>query len=209
LAIDWHSLDEQQADPSWHWVSGLCGQLHRIAGEDRLNLSHVLIATGDFPDLAKQGAYLDKLSYRRVADEAIELRPITPILASEHDNRLNGSWMAAQGYNLKLHVRASSQHALGCVSGTLTTPTGRVEVSGFTDINANSGGLSRQSVSLAAPQKSGEAVLALAGSLDLQVDELTLLALLTSSTTASQRYVQTQVQSIMFRRTLGAGANEI
>jgi saccharopepsin len=209
LAIDWHSLDEQQADPSWHWVSGLCGQLHRIAGEDRLNLSHVLIATGDFPDLAKQGAYLDKLSYRRVADEAIELRPITPTLASEHDNRLNGSWMAAQGYNLKLHVRASSQHALGCVSGTLTTPTGRVEVSGFTDINANSGGLSRQSVSLAAPQKSGEAVLALAGSLDLQVDELTLLALLTSSTTASQRYVQTQVQSLMFRRTLGAGANEI
>lgn len=200
LAIDWHALDEQQADPSWHWVSGLCGQLHPIAGEDRLELSHLLIATGDFPDLANQGTYLDKLSYRRVTGKGIEPHPVAPTLVSKQDNSLNGTWLAAEGYNLKLHVGASSQPALGCVSGTLTTPTERVEVSGFTDINAGTGGLPLQSVSLTAAQKSGDTVLTLAGSLDLEEDGLTLLGLFTSPTPASQRYVQTQVKSILFKR---------
>nr|WP_314528321.1 avidin/streptavidin family protein [uncultured Pseudomonas sp.] len=200
LAIDWHPLDHQQADPSWHWVSGLCGQLHPIAGEDRLELSHLLVATGDFPDLANQGTYLDKLSYRRVTGKDIEPHPVAPTLASKQDNPLNGTWLATEGYNLELHVGASSQHALGCVSGTLTTLTERVEVSGFTDINAGTGGLLLQSVSLTAAQKSGDTVLALAGSLDLKGDGLTLLALFTSPTPASQRYVQTQVKSILFKR---------
>lgn len=200
LAINWHPLDQQQADPSWHWVSGLCGQLHPIAGEDRLELSHLLVATGDFPDLANQGTYLDKLSYRRVTGKGIELHPVAPTLVSKQDNPLNGTWLAAEGYNLKLHVGASSQPALGYVSGTLTTPTERVEVSGFTDINAGTGGLSLQSVSLTAVQESGDTVLTLAGSLDLKGDGLTLLGLFTSSTSASQCYVQTQVRSILFKR---------
>lgn len=208
LAIDWHSLEEQQADPSWHWVSGLCGQLHRIAGEDVLDLSHLLVATSDFPELAKPGTYLDKLSYRRVTGEASELPPVAPTLASRHDNPLNGTWLAAEGYSLNLHVSASNQQALGGVSGTLTTPTERVEVSGFTDINACTSGLSLQSASLTASQKSGETVLTLAGSLDLKEDGLTLLAMVTSSTPASQRYVQTRVESIIFTRNLGAGAKE-
>ncbi|MBF6030893.1 peptidase A1 pepsin [Pseudomonas sp. P115] len=209
LTIEWHALDEGPADPSWHWVSGLCGQLHRVTGEDRLKLSHLLVVTNDFPDLANQGTYLDKLSYRRVAAEAIAPCKVAPALVSEQDNPLNGTWLAADGHHLKLHVSASSQQAFGCVSGTLTTPTERVEVSGFTDINAGAGGLTQQSVSLAALQKSGEAALTLAGSLDLKKDGLTLLALFTSSTTVSQRYVQTQIKSIMFRRTLGAGAHQI
>lgn len=209
LAIDWHPLDEQRADPSWHWVSGLCGQLHQISGEDRLELSHLLVATREFPDLANQGTYLDKLSYRRVTGEAIELHPVAPTVSSKQDNPLNGTWLATEGYNLKLHVSASSQLALGCVSGTLTTPSECVEISGFTDINAGAGGLLLQSVSLTAAQRSGDTVLTLAGSLDLKVDGLTLLALFTSSTPASQRYVQTQVKSILFKRALSAGANSI
>ena len=207
LAIDWHPLDEQQADPSWLWVSGLCGQLHQIAGEDRLELSHLLVATSAFPHLAKPGTYLDKLSYRRVTDEAIALLPVAPTLVSKQDNPLNGTWLAPQGHQLKLHVRTSSQPALGHVSGTLTTPAGPVEISGFTDVDADAGGLSLQSVSLVAAQKSGEAVLALAGSLDPEEDKLTLLTLLTSSTPASQRYVQTQIKSIIFARALADDAS--
>ncbi|NWA65368.1 avidin/streptavidin family protein [Pseudomonas reactans] len=209
LAIDWHPLDQQQADPSWHWVSGLCGQLHQIAGEDRFELSHLLVATREFPDLANQGTYLDKLSYRRVPGEAIELNPVAPTMSSKQDNPLNGTWLATEGYDLKLHVSASSQLALGCVSGTLTTSSECVEISGFTDINAGAVGLSLQSVSLTAAQKSGDTVLTLAGSLDLKEDGLTLLALFTSSTPASRRYVQTQVKSILFKRALSAGANSI
>ncbi len=209
FSIGWHPLDEQQADPSWHWVSGLCGQLHQITGEDRLELLHLLVATCDFPDLANQGTYLDKLSYRRVTGEAIELHDVAHAVASEQDNPLNGTWLAAEGYNLTLHVRASIQHTLGFVSGTLTTPIDRIEVSGFTDINADMGGLSLQSVSVAGPQKGDEAVQTLAGSLDLEEDRLTLLTLLTSSTPASQRYVQTQIKSITFTRTLTDGVNSI
>lgn len=209
LAIEWHALDKAQADPSWHWVSGLCGQIHRISGEDRLQLSHLLVATSDFPDLANQGTYIDKLIYRRIAAETVEPRPAPPTFVSEQHNPLNGTWLATQGYSLELHVRATSQHALGCVSGTLTTPTEQVAVSGFTDINAGTGGLSRQSVSLAAAQEHSETVLALAGSLDLEEDGLALLALFTSSTPASQGYVQTRVKSMMFRRVRGRGVNEI
>lgn len=205
LAIDWHPLDEQQADPSWHWVSGLCGQLHGVAGEERIELSHLLVATRDFPDLAGQGTYIDKLSYRRVAGEILEPAPAL-VLALAPDNPLNGTWLAAAGFRLDLQVRASSQHAFGCVSGTLTTPTERADVSGFTDINAGTGGLSRQATSLTAVQVGGETVLSLAGSLDLKEDELELKALFTSPTTVAQSYVQTQIKSFMFRRTLGAEA---
>ena len=200
LAIDWHARDEQQADPSWHWVSGLCGQLHQIAGEDRLELSHLLVATRDFPDLANQGTYVDKLRYRRIAGDIIEPTHAATTLAREPDNPLNGTWLAPGGFRLELLVRASSQHAFGSVSGTLTTPFERVEVSGFTDINAGTGGLSRQSTSLTAMQVGGKTVLSLSGSLDLNEHELSLLALFTSSTTAAQSYVQTQIKSIVFRR---------
>jgi saccharopepsin len=206
LAIDWHPLDEQQADPSRHWVSGLCGQLHGVAGEDRLELSHLLVATRDFPDLANRGTYIDKLSYRRVAVETLEP---AHALALAPNNPLNGTWLASDGFRLDLHVQASRQHAFGRVSGTLTTPTERAEVSGFTDINAGTGGLSRQSASLTAVQVGGETVLSLAGSLALKEDELELLALFTSSTTMAQSYVQTQIKSFMFRRTLGAEADEV
>ena len=199
LAIEWHSLGDEPPDPSWNWVSGLCGQLHRVEGEDRLALSHLLVATRDFPDLANQGTYIDKLSYRRVTCDAAEPVHAAPTLAAEPGNLLNGVWLA-EGFRLDLQVRASSQQAFGCVSGTLTTPSERVEVSGFTDINASTGGLSRQSASLTAVQRGGETVLSLAGSLDLEQAELSLLALFTSSTTASQCYVQTRVRSIMFRR---------
>ena len=208
LAIEWHSLGDEPPDPSWHWVSGLCGQLHSITGEDRLELSHLLVATRDFPDLANQGTYIDKLSYRRVAEEILEPVHPAPALALAPDNPLNGTWLAAGGFRLDLHVRASSQHAFGCVSGTLTTPTERAEVAGFTDINAGTGGLSRQSTSLTAVQVGGETALSLAGSLDLKGDELGLMALLTSSTTVAQSYVQTQIKSFMFRRTSGASADE-
>ena len=51
--------------------------------------------------------------------------------------------------------------------------------------------------------------MSLAGSLDLKEDELELKALFTSSTTVAQSYVQTQIKSFMFRRTLGADADEV
>ena len=208
LAIEWHPLDDEPADPSWHWVSGLCGQLHRVAGEDRLELSHLLVATSDFPDLVNQGTYVDKLNYRRVTDGSVEPVHAAPTSVSEPDNPLNGTWLAADGIRLDLQVRASRRHALGYVSGALTTPVERVAVSGFTDINASTGGLLRQSVSLTAAQVSGETVLSLAGYLDLKEDGLTLMALVTSSTTASQSYVQTRIESIMFKRQFGTSVIE-
>ena len=200
LAIEWHSLGDEPADPSWNWVSGLCGQLHRIAGEDRLELSHLLVASSDFPDLANQGTYIDKLSYRRVAGEVVAPFHIASALARAHDNPLNGAWTAADGLTLELHVRASTEHAFGVVSGTLTTATEIVEVAGFTDINAGTGGLSWQSISLTAPHAGGEAALSLAGWLDLKKDGLTVFALATASTTESHRYIQTQVKSIALTR---------
>lgn len=67
LAIEWHSLGDESSDPSWNWSSGLSGQILRVKDEDRLTLSHLLVATSDFPGLADQGTYVDKLLYHRVA----------------------------------------------------------------------------------------------------------------------------------------------
>lgn len=68
LAIEWHDLGDETSDPSWNWVSGLSGQLSTDDRGDVLTLSHLLVASGDFPDLASRGNYLDKLVYRRVAE---------------------------------------------------------------------------------------------------------------------------------------------
>ncbi|TFY95112.1 peptidase A1 pepsin [Pseudomonas nabeulensis] len=208
LAIEWHSLGNEAADPSWNWVSGLCGQLHRVAGEDRLALSHLLVATSDFPELADQGTYVDKLSYRRVSGEAVEAFHVTPALMSQQDNPLSGTWLAADGFSLTLQARGSNPRGLGYVSGTMTTASEQTDIRGFTDITAFTAGLSQQSVSLTAVQLDGETVLTLAGSLDLKADELTLLGMFTSSTTASESYVQTRIKSLKFSRGLGAGGTK-
>lgn len=200
LAIEWHSLGDESSDPSWNWSSGLSGQILRVKDEDRLTLSHLLVATSDFPGLADQGTYVDKLLYHRVASEP-EHPPVTaPSSKPDIQDALSGTWAAADGSRLNLRVHAGQRHAFGYVSGTLSADTGEAEVSGFTDINAQASGLPLQSVSLTATGVEGATTLCLSGSVDLKDHSLNVLVMASSPNTVARSYVQTRVKSLTFYR---------
>ncbi|WP_438866987.1 avidin/streptavidin family protein [Pseudomonas sp. L1(2025)] len=200
LAIEWHSLGDEPSDPSWNWSSGLSGQMLRVKNEDRLTLSHLLVASSDFPGLADPGTYVDKLQYHRVAHEP-ENPPLTaPTSGPDIEDPLSGTWAAADGSRLNLRVQACQHPAFGYVSGTLSVDTGEAEVSGFTDINARASGLALQSVSLTAAGGSGFTAQCLSGSVDLKDHRLNVLVMVSSPTTVANSYVQTQVKPLAFYR---------
>lgn len=199
LAINWHSLGNGPRDPSWDWASGLSGQLSVTEAGDLLTLSHLLVATSDFPGLTDRGTFVDKLTYRRVA-----ARIATPArqALSAMQNPLNGTWVAAGDTQLVLNVYASGQHRCGVVQGYLSSlhaPT-RVVISGFTDINAQSHSLAQQSVSLTLVNAEDQTVSALCGALELAGDTLKLLRLTSSPVAPMNAYLATRISSISFVR---------
>ena len=199
LAIEWHSVGKSTSDPSWNWTSGLCGQLYRVNDDDTLVLSHLLVATSDFPGLADQGTYVDKLIYRRIT-LVPQPRPKEPTLLREIKDRLSGVWLATDGSHLDLSVHACEHHAFGYVSGRLFSEVGEIEVTGFTDINAHASELSLQSISLATLKLAKASALSLTGSIDLKINILNVLVMASAPTSAGHSYVQTQVKPLTFSR---------
>lgn len=201
LAIEWSSTGDDPVDPSWNWCSGLSGQLSVTDQGDVLTLTHLLVATSDFPGLADRANYIDKLVYRRiesthVASNAASVK-LLPI-----ENSLAGRWTASDGTTLELTVNASSQRRFGNVRGTLCTGRGaeNIELFGFTDINAAAGHLSFQSVSLTAARVQDSTVISLSGALALEGDVLNLTQLKSLPTVPQNAYLATQLSSSCFTR---------
>lgn len=199
LAIAWHSIVEGPADPSWHWSSGLCGQLSLIDGEEVLTLSHLLVASCDFTGVTPQGNHIDTLVYRRAAEPV--QRPEQNTASSQQPvtkNPLTGIWSGSDGTVLKVSVEAVKKGRLGRVCGYLTSATGHTEVCGFSDNNATTSGLSLQSLTLTAVAQSR--VLSLCGVLNMKHDVLELLIMTSVPTAPAQRYVQTQISPVTYSR---------
>lgn len=165
-----------------------------------MQLSHLLVASSDFPGLAGQGTYIDKLTYQRVDTAALDDSGAEPLEMLPIEDALNGTWVADNGTTLELIVYASSQRRSGHVRGQLSTPEGNVEVSGFTDINALASRLALQSVSLTAAQTQESSVSSLCGSLELQGEVLNLFSVTSSATTPQRSYLATQVLALRFKR---------
>ncbi|MFL1416832.1 avidin/streptavidin family protein [Pseudomonas fildesensis] len=201
LAIDWHDLGNQTTDPSWNWTSGLSGQLSIADQGDVLTLSHLLVASRDFPGLARQGTYVDKLVYRRVEKQQL-LEPCAAFEPLPVENVLAGNWIAGDGTSLVLRVHGDSEQRVGIVQGHLSCPnTGSdAEVSGFTDINAVASKLAFQSVSLTIANTQDATVSSLCGVVELQDDSLSLLILASSCVAPSHAYLATQISSLHFTR---------
>ncbi|MGA9703166.1 avidin/streptavidin family protein [Pseudomonas sp.] len=200
LAIEWHSIASDPADPSWNWCSGLSGQLGSTDKGDTLTLSHLLVATSDFPGLADRGTYIDKLVYRRVdTTQPHDQHPVSAI-PLPLDNLLTGTWVAPDRTTLELSVHTSSLRRFGYVRGrlSLASELTKVEVSGFTDINAVASKLSLQSVALTAAKTSQ--ALSLCGSLELDSETLRLVVLTSSQTTPAHAYLATGIVTISFKR---------
>ncbi len=200
LAIDWHSVEQGPPDNSWHWVSGLSGQLGIHNGVEQLVLSHALVASIDFPGLAVAGTYVDKLIYQRIS-EASEMSPApAPVKgpAVRAVDPLVGSWLATDGTALLVSsVVPYPGDAFGWVMGKLVWNGGSSPLYGMTDINALGGGLQRQSVSIVGlPGGAGGPAVSLSGTLDLGSGTLSLLSLRSQSTAPGNSYLQTLVSSL-------------
>lgn len=203
LAIEWHDLGDETKDPSWNWASGLSGQLSVTDKGDVLALNHLLVATSDFPELARQGTYIDKLFYRRVK-QPTGPRPSADIAPLPIENTLTGRWGSADGTSLVLSVYCDSKQRVGIVRGYFTCLEASVEVTGFTDINTMECELSLQSVSLTGANARDTTACTLCGSLDLMADTLNLLVLTSSAVAPAHAYLATQISSLHFTRTTDA-----
>ncbi|MGF6094795.1 avidin/streptavidin family protein [Pseudomonas sp. 18175] len=200
LAIDWHDLGDGARDPSWNWVSGLSGQFSVTDRGDTLTLSHLLVASGDFPELAHRGTYMDKLIYRRVEEKSRLATPTAATAALPIENTLTGNWVAEDGSSLILSVWSDSERRFGVVRGTFASAGTSSELTGFTDINTVGSKLERQSVSLVVSNTEATTVSALCGVLDLVGGALSLLVLASCAVAPEHAYLATQVSALHFKR---------
>lgn len=204
LAIDWHSVVTGPPDNSWHWVSGLSGQLSIQNGGEQLVLAHSLVASIDFPGLAAAGTYIDKLIYQRVSTTPTQEPAPTPGAGgpAAAEDPLVGSWFALDGTALLISsVVPYPGNAFGWVFGKFIWNGGPSLLYGVTDINAQSGGLTKQSVSIVAlPSDQGGPAMSLSGTLDLSSGILTMLELQSQSTAPANSYLQTLVSSLEFSK---------
>lgn len=201
LSISWHAVDDACHDPSWHWNSGLCGQISLQDDQEVLVLAHNMVASSDFSGLVKAGSYIDKLTYRRapLQDPERSLRHKNEVPG----NALAGRWTSAEGTALELKVYAACDSNLGYVSGHLVRATGTLPVEGFTDLHSASVGIAMQSLALTAAEASG--VLGLSGVLDGSTGSLTLLEMTSESTAPGNSYTQTRMATLLFTRDIYAG----
>jgi hypothetical protein len=196
LSISWHAVDDACRDPSWHWSSGLSGQLSLQEGEEVLVVAHNLVASSDFPRLVKAGNYIDKLTYRRVSSQ--EPDPSAGLKTEASGNTLAGRWISADGTALELQVYAASSARPGYVSGRMVRSTATLSVEGFTDLNPASHSIELQSVTLTAAGRS--VAIGLSGTLDGTTDTLTLLEMTSEPTAPGNSYCQTHMRTLLFRR---------
>lgn len=198
LAIEWHSVADGPADPSWNWSSSLYGQLSLEGNEEVLTLSHLLVASSDFPALADAGTYADRLVYRRSTVTHHQAPPPAPSVATLPRNSLEGTWMADDGTALKLHIEAESEGRFGRIQGSLVHASEHFQVSGFTDINAATTGLSHQSLAITAAHEDG--LLTLCGTLRFKEGSLALIMMTGVATSPAHTYVQTRISALTFKR---------
>jgi saccharopepsin len=202
LAIDWHSIVAGPPDNSWHWASGLSGQLSLspTGGGPSLVLAHAMVATATlaFPGGAiDPGTYIDKLVYAPVAAAAPAGAGETPGEGDPIASPLNGRWQGSDGSVLTLAVSSAYSGAFGWVLGTYQVDGGVWDVGGVTDINAYGAGVPRESVALTLVDGAGNAI-ALAGTLQLQTMMLNLSRLTSVATLPSVTYAQTRIDDVRF-----------
>ncbi len=199
LAIGWRSIAEGQPDASWNWVSAMGGQITLMAGEDRLILSHLMVASRDFTGLAGRGIYSDKLVFHRVAGAPQPDDMAEPGIPDSADP-LAGPWAAQDGTALAAIVTPDIGARLGHIGGTLTMGGRMLDISGFTDICAAPDGLAAQSVAIVARDAVRGVALALGGWVDRASGSLTLQRLTSRSTPVDCSYAQTDIWPLLFEK---------
>ncbi|HLT91119.1 MAG TPA: avidin/streptavidin family protein [Woeseiaceae bacterium] len=199
LAIYWRSYEGGPSDPSWHWVSGLSGQLDVSGAQPTIYLMHAMVATCDFPGLADAGTYVDKLVYTpkgALQEPAPKLEIASPEAAADP---ISGIWVCRENPGLALGL-ALNNPSVGYVTGNWYTPTGQYPVLAFTDVDAQSAGLPRQGLSVTVGLGTAGTCQSMAGSLEFSTGVLTLTVFDSRGTAGDAIYVQTKASQLTFSR---------
>jgi len=199
FSILWRSFDGGKPDPSWHYVSGFSGQMIVIDGTPTLVMIHDLVATAVDPGVVDIiGSYPDKLTYvPHTAGNPPNWPP--PFQPPASGDPVDGNWTCIQDPNIALSLTVQDEIS-GYLTGTLTTATGTVPLTGFTDTGAGTDGLTLQGLTVAALLPDGHMVVAIAGSLNLNTNSLTMSWLESNGTAADSTYTQTRLRGLDFVR---------
>lgn len=197
LSIYWRSTQGGQGDPSWHWVSGLSGQLNIAGAEPTIYLMHAMVATDDFPGLATVGTYIDKLLYTPKTGSALEIpaRPGERATEAAGADPISGVWKCREIPGATLSVNIIDD-IYGYVSGQLTLPAGTYGAIGFTDTYATQDGVPRQALSMSLVM--GAQSQSMAGSLEFSTGVLTLSIFTSQGTPGDAIYVETKLSQLTF-----------
>lgn len=196
FAVYWRNLDENLEDPSWHWVSGMAGQLHREPHkESKLLLNHNLVVTNTWHGICEEGAYLDKLTFHP-GHPSVSHPQKSKIQPPPGQDPINGLWKCDFS-NLCLELRLYNKQT-GEVRGSLKRETQEFQVRGFVDCYAENK-IQHEGLTLVAPTSDGKC-LSLSGSLDLKSQTLALLMQSATGTNSNQLYLQTMAQGLYFKK---------
>jgi hypothetical protein len=199
LSIYWRSIEEGKPDPSWHYVSGLSGQLVLQGKVPTLLLLHDMVATTIFPKVVPQaGTYLDKLIY--TPGQAKTPVPDWPEFAhSPVEDPVTGQWVSQEASKLQLTLEVLNAN-YGYVLGTFQKDEVCVPVVGFTDthVSVSKNALQGLTVSMLLPGDEG--VASLSGKLDSSSDTLDLFWMQSQGTASNSTWIQTQHRSLVMKR---------
>ena len=206
LSIYWRSIGEDPADPSWHWGSGLGGQLiHEGTAGAALLLVHDMVATMAFPGQAEIGRHLDKLTFTPLSDaKLVDVAPAGDLIAAAPKAglpcALEGSWIDSGDASIRLRPRLLDSR-FGFAQASLEMDGCSCEAQGFIDPFAQAEGCRFQALSLSAlldPHSGRTATLS--GSLDLATRVLTLAVFRNHGTRADFSYTQTTMDQFRLTR---------
>jgi saccharopepsin len=200
FTILWRSYSGGVPDPSWHYVSGFSGQmLVTEKGTPNLVMIHDMVATAVDPGVvAIIGSYPDKLVYVPYTAPPGPVWPPDFVPPSSADP-VDGNWSCDQDPSISLSLVVLDQIS-GYTEGVLGTPDGSVDLVGFTDTGAGADGLTLQGLTVSGLLAAGHMVVAIAGSLNLATDTLTMSWLESNGTDPGSTWLQTRLRGLNFTR---------
>lgn len=208
LSIYWRALPGTGTeDPSWHWVSGLSGQIVTKSGINTMYLMHAMVASDAFPDFCDAGTYLDKLTYLPDTSNVEEEELIIPKFdlksnAKSASDPMDGTWVCREDSSIVMTM-AVQDPKYGNISGIIALPDGGgVDVTGFTDTYAVQNGITLQSLSICAfrlcENNTMKQCISMAGVLDINSEILTLTTFTSQGTSSDEAYLQTTLLQYTF-----------
>lgn len=200
LSVLWRPIENATPAPSWHWVSGLSGQLITLDDNGpQLILHHDLVVTQPNHECKDSGSYLDKMTYRQSDHGGATLATIGNFRVSDHQDAINGLWQCeAPDLNLSIELQVKDAVS-GWLDGYVRVNGVKFVLQGFTDNQAGleNNELTRQGLTICSSLSEGR-FMTLSGYFDRQQRQLVLLQQISQGTSPSTLHLQTSAKTCYF-----------